>query len=172
MEHELDGRVAGRQTRSIGFDHVPRRVALGFWDGIQESLGIGIFEGEEPQSFLPVHPLQEASGRAAEGTRPLVENDRSLDRRSGVGRLHRYHAWVLLGPANDLITEDDPDLTVLGVPLHRLEPGLFRGLRVHLLDVILEFAHEEQDAHDHERPHHQDTEKETLVSGHVEKCRV
>ena len=79
---------------------------------------------------------------------------------------------MLIGSANDLITEDDPDLPVLRVPLDRLEPGFFRGLRVHPLDVILELAHEEQDAHDHEWPHHQDTEKETLVRGHVEKCRV
>lgn len=79
---------------------------------------------------------------------------------------------VLVGSTNDLIAEDDPDLTVLGVTLDRFEPGLFRGLRVHLLDVVLELAHEEQDAHDHEGPHDQDTEKETLVSGHVEKCRV
>ena len=79
---------------------------------------------------------------------------------------------VLFRSANDLITKDDPDLTVLGMALDGFEAGLLRGLRVHPLDVILEFAHEEQDAHDHEGPHHQDAEKESLVRGHAEKCRV
>lgn len=79
---------------------------------------------------------------------------------------------VSIGSANDLIAENDPDLTVLGVSRDRFESGLFRGLRVHPLNVVLELAHEEQDAHDHERPHDQDAEEESLVSGHVEKCRV
>ena len=79
---------------------------------------------------------------------------------------------VLFGSANDLITENDPDLAVLGVALDGFEARLFRGLGVHPLDVVLELAHEEQDAHDHEGPHHQDAEKESLVRGHAEKCRV
>jgi hypothetical protein len=79
---------------------------------------------------------------------------------------------VLFGSANYLIAEDDPDLTVLRLTLDGFEARLFRGLRVHPLDVVLELAHEEQDAHDHEGPHHQDAEKESLVRGHAEKCRV
>lgn len=73
---------------------------------------------------------------------------------------------VPITSTDDPITEDDPDLGVLGSPLDRFEAGLLRGLRVHLLDVVLEFAHQEEDPHDHERPDDEDAEEETLVGGH------
>ncbi|MEA2452987.1 MAG: hypothetical protein QOG04_1697 [Actinomycetota bacterium] len=79
---------------------------------------------------------------------------------------------VLLGLTNHAIAEDDPDLSVAGLPVDGLETGFFRRLGVHPLDVVLEFAHEEQDADDGERPHDEHGEKQSLIGGHVGECRV
>jgi hypothetical protein len=79
---------------------------------------------------------------------------------------------VLLGLANDLISEDDPDLAVGRFALNGFETGFFGSLGVHPLHVVLEFAHEEEDPHDRERPDDEYCEEESLVGGHSVKCRV
>lgn len=78
---------------------------------------------------------------------------------------------VLLGLADHLVTEDDPNLALVH-PFDGFEAGLLGCLSVQSLDVALEFAHEEQDADDGKRPHDEDTQKESLVGSHVKKCRV
>lgn len=79
---------------------------------------------------------------------------------------------VLLRLTNHVITEHDPDFAVTGLSIDGFEPGLLGRLGIESLDVVLELAHEEKDAHDGQRPHDKHREEESLVSGHVGKCRV
>lgn len=79
---------------------------------------------------------------------------------------------VLLGFADDLITEDDLYLSIAWSSLDRLETGLFGGARVQAVDVALELAHEEEDPDDRERPHDEHHKKENLIGSHDMKSRV
>lgn len=79
---------------------------------------------------------------------------------------------VLLGLADDPIAEHDPDLTVGRFALDRFEAGLFGGLGVHPVDVILELAHQKEDPHDGEGPDDEHGEQEALVGSHIRKSRV
>ena len=79
---------------------------------------------------------------------------------------------VLLGISNDLVTEDDPDLAVRGFAFDGLEPGLLGGVGIDPLHVGLEPAHQQEDPDQHQRPHDEHSEKEALIWGHAQECRV
>lgn len=151
---------------------MPRCFSSLFRDELHEAHGVGIVEGKEGEVLAGVEALDRPRCRPTERTAALVEDDRACDRRGYRAWVRRYHARVLFGLADDPVTEDDPDLAVGSLARHRFEAGFLRGQCVKAIDVLLELAHQEQDAHDDERPHYEHGEQETLISGHGEKCRV
>ena len=93
----------------------------------------------------------------------LSTEDRGLRGRSGRN---------LFRTADYLVAENDTDLAVGTRAFDRLESGLFRRMSIDSLDIILEFAHQEQDPDDREGPDDEDAEEERLVGSHSSKCRV
>ena len=74
---------------------------------------------------------------------------------------------LLLGAADHLIAENDPDLALVRGSRHGLEPRLFRSVGVDASYVSLEAAHEEEQSEDGEGPHGENHEKDRLVAGHI-----
>ena len=75
-----------------------------------------------------------------------------------------------VGFAHHLVAEDDGHLFVLAASRNRFDTGLFGSVCVEPVDVALEFAHEEEQAHDHQRPGEEHQPKKDAV-GHTPKCR-
>ncbi len=68
--------------------------------------------------------------------------------------------------ADNLVAENDPDLTIGGFTTDRFEPGFFRIIGVEPGHIRFEFAHEEEHSHDHEGPQDQHDEEEHLIASH------
>ncbi len=67
---------------------------------------------------------------------------------------------------NHLVTEDDTNLFVPGIPTHGLEPGLLGALGLRDRDVSLDPAHEEEHPRYDEGPEDQDRGEEQLIASH------
>ena len=88
-------------------------------------------------------------------------------RRSILGR----RAGPVVGAADYLVAEHDGDLSFWGTALDRLEPRLSRGFGVEPANVVLEPAHEKEQADDGKGPRYEDHQQEYLIGSHIRKCR-
>lgn len=75
-----------------------------------------------------------------------------------------------VGLAHHPVAEHDGDLSVAGAAGHRLHSRLFGCVGAEPSDVVLELAHEKEQAHDDKRPRHQDYSEKDAIS-HYPKCR-
>jgi hypothetical protein len=72
--------------------------------------------------------------------------------------------------ADHTVPEQDLHLSIAGAAGHRFDPGVLGSVRVEPVDVILQLAHEEQQAGYHEGPGYEHQSKKNTV-GHTSECR-
>ena len=63
-------------------------------------------------------------------------------------------------------------LALGGLALHRFKPGILRAVGVAAGHVGLDLVHEEEQAHDHERPQDQDHHQLVLGQGKLDKLET
>jgi hypothetical protein len=77
---------------------------------------------------------------------------------------------VVAGFAHHLVAEDDCDLSFFRAAFDGFQTRLPGGIGVEPSDVVLEPAHEKQQADDGKRPRNEHYQQEYLIGSHIRKC--
>jgi len=78
---------------------------------------------------------------------------------------------LVAAPTDNLVAEDDGDLSFFRAAFDRFEPRLPRILRVEPGHVVFDPAHQKKQSEDGKGPRDEDYQQEYLIRSHIRKCR-